>query len=390
MDADHPREQHGDGVTQQGGVIEEITLTLFTLTGLPPLAYTAALANRSGTVELGLLRLRASDGAEGLAMIGSPMRPAGHDARALMEGAAPLLIGQAPFAREAILRRLNAWGRTNGLRPVGALDCALWDLAAKRAQLPLSKLLGGAREAIPAYASSQKLSEAAAYVEQALACQAEGFCGYKIHPPGTPDADLAVCEAVRRAVGESFPLMLDASFAYRLPDAVRIGRALESLGFTWFEDPLHEQDIGGYTDLRSKLTIPVMATELPLAGLESYAPWVAQRATDFLRGDVPLKGGVTPMLKAAHLAEAFGLPFAVHHGGNSLNNLAGLHLALGIPNAGWFEVLLPTESHRAGLLHEIGMDALGCVRPPPGDGLGAAPDLALIAAHQTGETTIRA
>jgi L-alanine-DL-glutamate epimerase-like enolase superfamily enzyme len=323
-------------------------------------------------------------------MIGSPMRPAGHDARALMEGAAPLLLGQDPFAREAILRRLNAWGRTNGLRPVGALDCALWDLAAKRAQMPLSKLLGGAREAIPAYASSQKLSEAAAYADQAVACRDQGFAGYKIHPPGTPEADLAVCEAVRRAVGDTWPLMLDASFAYRLPEAVRVGRALESLGFRWFEDPLHEQDIGGYVDLRAKLAIPVMATELPLAGLESYAPWVARRATDFLRGDVPLKGGVTPMLKAAHLAEAFGLDFEVHHGGNSLNNLAGLHVALGIPNATFFEVLLPTESHRAGLLHEITMDAQGLVRPPPGDGLGATPDLALIAARRTAETTIRA
>ncbi len=371
-------------------MIDAITLTLFTLTGLPPLAYTAALANRSGTVELGLLRLRARDGAEGLAMIGSPMRPAGHDARALMEGAAPLLLGQDPHAREAIVARLNAWGRTNGLRPVGALDCALWDLAAKRARLPLSKLLGGAREAIPAYASSQKLPDAAAYVDQALACRHQGFAGYKIHPPGTPEADLAVCEAVRRAVGDTWPLMLDASFAYHLPDAVRIGRALEALGFAWFEDPLHEQDLGGYTDLRARLAIPVMATELPLAGLESYAPWVAQRATDFLRGDVPLKGGVTPMLKAAHLAEAFGLTFAVHHGGNSMNNLAGLHLALGIANAGWFEVLLPTESHRAGLAAEITMDAQGLVRPPPGDGLGAVPDMALIAARQISETTLRA
>jgi len=387
VDADHPGEQHGDGVTRTG-VIDAITLTLFTLTGLPPLAYTAALANRSGVVELGLLRLRTSDGAEGLAMVGSPMRPAGFDARALMDGAAPLLLGQDPFARAALVQRLNAWGRTNGLRPVGALDCALWDLAAKRAHLPLSKLLGGARAAIPAYASSQKLSDVAAYVDQALACQAQGFCGYKIHPPGTPEADLAVCEAVRRAVGD-WPLMLDASFAYRLPEAVRIGRALDSLGFRWFEDPLHEQDIGGYVELRNKLAIPVMATELPLAGLESYAPWLAHRATDFLRGDVPLKGGITPMLKAAHVGEAFGLNFEVHHGGNSINNLAGLHVALGIPNTTFFEVLLPIESHRAGLLHEITMDAQGLVRPPPGDGLGAMPDLALIAARRTAETTIR-
>ena len=72
-----------------------------------------------------------------------------------------------------------------------------------------------------------------------------------------------------------------------------------------------------------------------------------------------------------------------------MNNLAGLHVALGIPNTGFYEVLLPVESHRAGLVHEIAMDAQGLVRPPQGDGLGATPDLDLIAAHRTGETTIR-
>ena len=317
------------------------------------------------------------------------MRPAGLDARALMEGAAPLLLGQDALARERLLKRLNAWGRTNGLRAVGALDCALWDLAAKRAGLPLRKLLGGFRESIPAYASSPRLADSQAYVEQALACQAEGYAGYKIHPPGTPDADLAVCQAVRRAVGDGWPLMLDASFAYRLPDAVRVGRAIEAMGFRWLEDPLGEHDLHAYPELRAKLGIAVMATELPMAGLESYAPWVAGRATDFLRGDVPIKGGITPMLKAAHLAEAFGLPFEVHHGGNSANNLAGLHVALAIPNTTYFEVLLPVGSHRLGLLRDIAMDAQGHVRPPDGDGIGAEPDMAMIAARRIGGMTAR-
>lgn len=366
-------------------MITSITLTLFALDGLAPLHYAPGLSNTRGRVELGLLRLIADDGAEGIAFLGSPMRPAGLDARALIEGAAPLVLNEPDHARERLVKRLNQWGRTNGLRAVGALDCALWDLAAKRAGLPLHRHLGGYRDSIPAYASSPRLGDARAYVEQALASKAGGFAGYKIHPPGTPDADITVCEAVRRAVGDQFPLMLDASFAYRLPDAVRVGRAVEALGFRWFEDPLGEHDLLAYPELRGKLSIPVMATELPMSGLESYAPWVAKRATDFLRGDVPLKGGLTPMLKAAHLAEAFGLDYAVHHGGNSLNNLAGLHLALAVPNAGPFEVLLPVESHRIGLIDDIAMDADGHLRPPPGPGLGGVPDTALIAAKRIAE-----
>jgi L-alanine-DL-glutamate epimerase-like enolase superfamily enzyme len=370
--------------------IAEIALTLFAVDGLAPLHYAAGLSNTAGRVELGLLRLRTEGGAEGLAFLGSPMRPAGFDARALIEGAAPLLLGQDALARERIGRTLLAWGRSNGLRAVGALDAALWDLAAKQAGLPLHRLLGGFRESIPAYASSPRLSGGAgAYVEQALACKAAGFGGYKIHPPGRPDADLAVCRAVRDAVGPDWPLMLDASFAYRLGDAVRVGLAVQAMGFEWLEDPLGEHDLGAYPELRAKLAIPIMATEMPMQGLESYAPWVANRATDFLRGDVPLKGGVTPMLKAAHLAEAFGLGFEVHHGGNSLNNLAGLHVALAIPNARWFEVLLPVDSHRVGLLRDIAMDAAGHVQPPEGPGLGGVPDMALIARHKAGEMVAR-
>ena len=65
------------------------------------------------------------------------------------------------------------------------------------------------------------------------------------------------------------------------------------------------------------------------------------RATDFLRGDVAVKGGITTLVKAAHLAEAFHLNFELHHGGKSLNNFANLHVIMAIQNTEFFEVLLP-------------------------------------------------
>jgi hypothetical protein len=54
--------------------------------------------------------------------------------------------------------------------------------------------------------------------------------------------------------------------------------------------------------LRQKLTIPILATECPIGGLDSYIPWITERATDMLRGAVAVKGGITTLIKTAHLA----------------------------------------------------------------------------------------
>ena len=101
-------------------------------------------------------------------------------------------------------------------------------------------------------------------------------------------------------------------------------------------------------------------------------PWIIERATDMLRGDVAVKGGITTLIKTAHLAEAFRMNFEVHHGGNSLNNVANLHVIMAIRNTEFFEVLLPDAMQKYGLAEEIVVDGDGYVHAPTGPGLGAA------------------
>lgn len=351
---------------------------LYAWKAMAPLSYGGGVANATGGSDVALLTIEA-DGVEGHAFLGSPMRPGSLDLPSLRRDVLPGLIGADALAREAIHGRLMNWARgVFGWRVVGAVDVALWDLMGKAAGLPLHRLLGGARASIPAYASSQKLPDAAAYAAQARASRAAGYAGYKLHPPGDPGRDIAVCEAVRDVVGPDYPLMLDAGFAYDYPGALRVGRALERLGFLWLEDALDAHDVAHAAELRAKLDIPVMATEQSPGGLTAYAPWVAARATDWLRGDTALKGGLTPLVKAAGMAEAFGLGLAIHHGGNSVHNLAGLHLALASPAADWFEVLLPADTHRFGLVREPALRDDGSIAPPDGPGLGAVPDRAAL------------
>ncbi|NOG70143.1 enolase C-terminal domain-like protein [Roseicella sp. DB1501] len=359
--------------------IDRVSLTLFAWDGIPPTRYHAASRMETGSSALGLLSIGTDAGLTGHAFLGSATHTAANDGPGLIRFLKPLLMGRDPLEREAINAKLWPFSRLVSVRSIGAVDVALWDLAGKAAGMPIHRLLGTCRHAIPAYASSQVLDGAEAYAEEAVAFREAGWAAYKIHPPQHPATDIKVCEAARRAVGDDFPLMLDSTWSYDFPAALRVGRAIERLGFLWYEDPLHDQDITNYVKLRQKLDIPIMATEYPAAGLESYAPWIMLQATDYLRGDVAVKGGITTLLKTAHLAEAFRMTYEIHHGGNSLNNLANLHVACAIRNTTYFEVLLPDGAHKYGLAQEIEVGRDGMVQAPQGPGLGAEIDFDLIA-----------
>ena len=93
---------------------------------------------------------------------------------------------------------------------------------------------------MPAYASSAVLANPQAYAQEAVRIRDEGWKAYKIHPPTNPVDDIKVCKAVREAVGDDYQLMLDSTWCYDYPQALRVGLAIQDLGFYWYEDPLDE------------------------------------------------------------------------------------------------------------------------------------------------------
>ena len=144
--------------------------------------------------------------------------------------------------------------------------------------------------------------------------------------------------AVREAVGDEMILMLDSDVVHTsYEDAVRVGRAIEELDYYWYEDPLAEEDLYSYVKLHQKLDIPIMSTEYAPGRYYGMTQWITQYATDILRGDVAVTGGITPLVRLCHLAEGFGLKCEIHHGGNSLNNVANLHVTMAVPNCEFFE-----------------------------------------------------
>jgi len=325
-----------------------------------------------------ITHIRTHDGMDGYAVGGTPQ---------IVRLAEEHLVGQDPLYRERTWQLLRQFQRMNGTvvndRAIAAIDLALWDLAGKAAGVPVYKLLGAYRDKIPAYASSmcgddipEGLGSPEAYADFAEACVSQGYKAFKLHtwmPPYGPDPkrDVAACAAVRERVGADIDLMLDSYHYYSRMQALYIGRALEELGFHWFEEPMDERSMSSYKWLSDQLDIPVVGPETMTGMMYTRAEWIVNNATDVSRYDVHL-AGLTPAMKAVHLCEAFNVALEVHGGGHGNLQMLG---AMGIPGEyyerGLLHPLYDYEAAQPWLATRIdAIDANGCVHLPQAPGLG--------------------
>lgn len=357
--------------------ITDVTVTLFAIE--TPKSLALHLPGAGGTVNIGLVSVMTDEGIVGHAFVGGVFFGADMDVQSLIDLLKPVLVGQNPLERERLYDEMRARLRRTTWRAIGALDVALWDIAGKTAGMPIHKLLGAYRDRVPAYVSSSRIAGGTpAYVEQALAARKAGYAAYKIHPSPNAEECIELCRAVRDAVGPDYPLMLDPAWAFDFPQALRVGLAIQELDYYWYEDPLADDDIYNYVKLKERLHIPLMATEITPGGYTSFAPWVLQKATDYLRGDVWIKGGITALIKGARLAEAFGMNFELHHGGNSINNIANVHVIMAISNTEFYENFMPRGEQKFGVLNDVAIDDEGYVHAYEGPGLGAEIDFDMI------------
>jgi len=227
---------------------------------------------------------------------------------------APLLIGVDAFDREYLWQRLWYAQRFfyTGRQVVDMVDRMLWDLASRWAKLPIYKLLGAARERVPAYRNigGATVDE---LVTDALRARDEGYVGCKDHSYRGVKGNTELARALRAAVGDDFLLLHDPVESYTYPEAVQIGRELERLNYTWIEEPLQDYDILGLRKLCASLDLPVLTLEwIGYIGGQPFntAPYLALDAADIVRQ----RGvGITGQVKQAQLAESFG---AQVHGGD--------------------------------------------------------------------------
>ncbi|TMR19077.1 mandelate racemase/muconate lactonizing enzyme family protein [Nonomuraea turkmeniaca] len=229
------------------------------------------------------------------------------------------LVGEDPNDIARLWDKLCWAGASVGrsglaVQAIAALDVALWDMKAKRAGLPLAKLLGAHRDSVRCYNTSGGFLHAPIeqVMENATAALERGIAGIKIKV-GQPDTrtDLARLKAVRGHLGDQVPLMVDANQQWDRPTAARMGRAMEEYGLVWIEEPLDAYDHAGHAALAAALDTPIATGEM-LTSVGEHAELIRARGADVIQPDAPRIGGVTPFLRLAALAEHERLQLAPH------------------------------------------------------------------------------
>ncbi|CAM5209342.1 L-fuconate dehydratase OS=Castellaniella defragrans OX=75697 GN=HNR28_001509 PE=4 SV=1 [Castellaniella defragrans] len=282
--------------------------------------------------------IRTRDGHEGLGFAYSK-RAGGPGMYAHGKEIAHELLGEDPSDIQRLWIKLS-WaaasvGRSGlSAQAIAPFDVALWDMKAKRAGLPLAKLLGAHRDSVRLYNTSGGFlsTPLPQVLENIDASLARGLGGIKIkvgHPDRT--VDLQRVEAVRKKLGDTFPLMVDANQQWDRPTAARICRILEQYNLTWIEEPLDAYDAQGHAALAAALDTPIATGEM-LTSFREHADLIEARASDFVQPDAPRVGGITEFLKVMQLADYHGLSMAPHFAME-----IHLHLAAAYPREPWLE-----------------------------------------------------
>jgi L-alanine-DL-glutamate epimerase-like enolase superfamily enzyme len=298
----------------------------------------------------------------------------------------PHLIGLDPADREGIWQKLWRLDRLlfTTQFAIGTIDVALWDLYAKSVGRPVNELLGGRKSKLPAYASGMTHEQVEKFAEEAVAHKEMGYQAYKIHAAGEAKFDIDVCHAVRTAVGDDYPVMIDVAGAYNQYDALVVGRVCEQLGFKWYEEPLRDFDIHGYRRLADKLDIPICGVEVIPGSLYTTPEYIVTRAVDIVRSDVSFKAGIGPVRKTAALAEAFGLNIELHANGNPFLEMANLQVATSLHNTTYFEQLVPKRLFDLGTREPVHIDSEGFAHIPDAPGIGVEIDWELVEKSKIG------
>lgn len=264
---------------------------------------------------------------------------------------APLLIGEDPNDIPRLWSKLVWAGASVGrsglaTQAIAAFDTALWDLKAKRANLPLAKLLGAQRNEVRCYNTSGGYLQASVdeIIDKSKASLARGIGGIKMKV-GHPDRrqDLQRVDAIRKALGDDTPLMVDVNQQWDRTTALRMGMAMEQYNLQWIEEPLDAYDVDGHRMLSSNLVTPVGTGEM-LTSAGEVAEYIRQGAVDLVMHDAPRIGGITPFLKVQQMAEDHGLMMAPH-----FVMEIHLHLAAAYAHETWvehFEWLEPVFNER--------------------------------------------
>jgi predicted outer membrane repeat protein len=288
------------------------------------------------------VRVHTDDGLIGIGEA-SPMQGGRASLGMVVHDIAPMLVGRDPLDHAVLLDqamhslvKLGPEGALTGA--LAALDIALWDLKGKLTGLPIYKLIGGAwKTALPFYASiggngDRDVDAVVRGVEARLrdkpAAVKIRFDNNRTSLDVDIPGDIAKARAVRKLVGDAFPLAFDANNCYTSGGAIRVGRALEELGFWWFEEPVQHYHVRAMGEIARALDITVSAGEqtYTLAALAD----LIDAGVRMVQPDIVKMGGITGLLRCAALAHAHGVELVPHQTQPMIGHMASLHVVASV------------------------------------------------------------
>lgn len=316
------------------------------------------------------------------------------------------LVGRNPLDRERLWseskRALRKYDRTG----IGPLDIALWDFAGKYYDAPICELLGRYRERLPAYASTPHgdenggLSSPEDFADFAEECLDLGYPAFKIHGWGGGDEsrdiqrEIETVHTVGERVGSEMDLMLDPACEYEsFGDALKVGNACDDAGFFWYEDPYRDGGISQHSHrkLRQNIRTPLLQGE-HIRGLEIKTDFIANEATDFMRANAMLDGGITGAMKIAAIAEGFGIDVEFHGPSPAHRHCMAAtrntnYYEMGLVHPDWEAITIPPVYVGECIdgLHNV--DDNGTIAVPEKPGLGVEYDMEFIEDNETGTQT---
>lgn len=284
------------------------------------------------TIHPVVVRLYTDDGLDSFGVCFTFFRPG--SLVACIEDLRDLVIGAEVMYAEntwqKLFQAIKPMGRKGfALFALSAIDTALWGIRAKAAGVPLSHLLGGFQNRVPAYASfllwrdrslDQLQKEGALLIEK-------GFSMIKLKMGGrTVSEERTRLKALRESVGKDTAIMIDANWRWSVKEATQIGRMLEEENVFWLEDPLSTEDPSPLAQVSSALVIPV-ATGENFSTKYEFRNLIEKKSCDIFIIDLQSVGGVTEWMKVAAMAQAWNIPVASHIFPN-----ISVHLTAAIPN----------------------------------------------------------
>lgn len=296
---------------------------------------------------------------------------------ALEQVVAPIVIGrdEADIAglMNQLNRQLHLLGRSGPVTyALSGLDIALWDIAGKRAGLPIAALLGGAcHSELPAYASLVRYGDPALVARNAAAACARGYQAIKLHELG-----VAHVQAAREAIGPDIGLMLDVNCPWSVAEALEMAKQFRRFELSWFEEPVWPpEDFAGLAEVRRQAGMPVSAGE-NVTSVKQFEHMFAASALDIAQPSVTKIGGITEFMSVLALAGKYGVPVVPHSPYFGPGLLASLQIAATLPAVTMIEYsFMDLEANPLG-------DAIsvhdGTIRIPTGPGLGRDPDLEIV------------